>query len=400
VSTGYADFRGWAGQSSGWQYLAQRIDPTGAVSTWLGNELPLQSVVITDVLSGPTQITATIDPAYRSMKGSDGLPIFGEWSTAIYAECDGIIRAGALVAGLGMAGSKLSLDCTGFTTVAKGLSYPSQKLYSFADPISITRDIWNVIQSDPDTNVGLVLDPYTTTNGQVQVGGPVVAATATPAASSSETTINTTAGTDDKPYELNWWSTHDLGGEIDKLAQNAPFDYHERHVWVNNQIAHFLDFGYPTIGRRREYLRFVIGENIQVLPEPHEVGDTFANHAVVLGAGEGSAMIRGEARRRDGRVRRMVIIDDKTITDQAHASRAAQLELARRNQVINLDSLVVRNTPHAPLGSFAVGDEIRLMGSVDWMDTLDMWVRITSMSINPEKPDMMGLSVVRSDWVV
>lgn len=401
---GYADYRGWAGRSFGWQYLAERIDPNGGASISLGNELPLHNVTITDVLSGPTQMTASIDPVYRSMKGVDGLPIFGEWSTAIYAECDGQIRGGGgnLVVGLGMKGPALSLDCSGFTTVPKGMEYPSQKTFSFADPIDITRHIYATIQAQQDSNYGLILDPYTTTGGRVQVGGPVVAAAPLDAtASTSGTTIDTTAGTDNKPYELNWWSTTDLGGEIDKLAQNSPFEYHERHQWVNGQIEHFLDFGYPSIGRRRENLRFVIGENIQVLPEPQESGDNFANHVVVLGAGEGSAMIRGEARRSDGRIRRMVIIDDKSITDKAHADRAAQLELARRNQVIQLDTFVIRNLPsHAQFGSFSVGDEIRVMGKVDWMDVVDMWVRIVSLSITPEKPDFCVVSVIRSDWLV
>lgn len=394
------DSRGWAGRSQGWRYLAQRLYGDGTPGPFLHNELPLHDVAINDVLSGPPQLTATISPVFKSLKASDGAPLLGEWSTVIHAEADGVIRASCVLVGSDFRGEAWSLDCSGFTTVMKGMQYPDTVTFSETDPLEIVRHIWSRVQADPDTNMGMSVDPYTST--PIRVGAlPAATPVVTDTSSSSTTSVATAAAaTTDKPYELNWWSTYDLGGEIDKLAQSTPFDYHERHEWNTDHtnVLHFLDFGYPSLGQRRPNLRFVLGENVQQLPDPTRDGQGFANHVVVLGAGEGSVMVKGEARVRDGRIRRMAVIDDKSITDSGDAVTAARLELARRQQLLQVTDFVVRNHPMAPIGSFNVGDEIRLQASTDWVD-LDMWCRVVSIGINPEKPDMMSVSVLRSDWV-
>lgn len=394
-----ADYRDWAGRSYGWRYLAQRIDGSGTPGIWLDNELPLSDVTITDVLSGPPQMTATIDPVFARELGLDKTPILGEWATAIYAESDGQIRAGCLLAGSGFQGPKWSLDCTGFTTVPKDMQYPESIQFTEVDPVDIARHIWSKIQAQQGSNMGMAIDAVTRT--PIRVGKPVPPPTTGTADTSGSSTADVSTA-DEKPYELNWWSTHDLGGEIDKLAASTPFEYHERHAWSFDRttVNHFLDFGYPSIGARRANLRFVLGENVQTIPNPDRDGTDFSNHVVVLGAGEGSEMVRGEARVNDGRVRRMVILDDKSLTDQNSAVSAARLELARRQQLLQINELVVRNTPMAPLGSFGVGDEIRIQASTDWIANIDLWCRVTSMTINPQKPDLMALTVMRSDWVV
>lgn len=396
-----ADFRGWAGRSFGWRYLAQSIDGSGPAGAFLDNELPLQNVSIEDVLSGPPQLTATITPvALRDLGMTmDNPTIFKERGTLIHAECDGEIRGSFLVMGTGMSGPDLSLDTSGMTTVAKDLGYPGQVTFSKVDPLDVVRHFWITIQAEQDSNIALAVDPFTRTDQRV--GGPIVVATPTTStASTSGTTIDTTASEDEKPLEFNWWSTHDIGGEIDKLAESTPFDYHERHLWnsTKTQVLHFLDFGYPALGQRRANLRFVVGENIQVMPTLDRDGSEFANHVRVLGAGEGSAMIRAEARRRDGRVRTMVTVDDKSITDTTRAAQVARLEMARRQQLTQISEVVVRNTSMAPYGSFMVGDEIRTAGITDW-SPFEIWARVIKIAIRPDNPDLMMVSLLRSDWI-
>lgn len=387
-----ATYGGWAGRSHGWRYLAQRIDGSGVPGIWLNNELPLHDVSFTDVLSGPIQLTATIPSAYTEMRAEDGQPLLDEWRTAIYAECDGTIRAGTIYVAGGFKSGEWNLDCSGFTTMMNGMGYPSAIEFRVIDPLDIVRHIWSITQMDPDSNLGMVIDPNTTT--PVRVGQPLVVVVPD-AAGGSGTAIGEAESVDDKAVELNWWSTHDLGGVIDGLARDAPFSYHERHQWdaTQTQVKHFLDFGYPTLGRRRENLRFVVGENIQQELEPDRDGDEFANEAVVLGAGEGSSMIRASARVRDGRVRRQVTVDDKSIESVAHAQRVARLELAFRQQITKIKSVVVRNHPMAPIGSFGVGDEIFVQGMTDWMD-LGVWCQVLSLTITPENPDLMSMSVM------
>jgi hypothetical protein len=36
-----------------------------------------------------------------------------------------------------------------------------------------------------------------------------------------------------EPYQLAWWNSTDCGQELDKLAQETPFDYSEEHYWTD-----------------------------------------------------------------------------------------------------------------------------------------------------------------------
>jgi hypothetical protein len=391
------DYRGWSGQSHGWRYLAQKIDGTGTPGVFIDNELPLHSVKLSDVLSGPPQLSGVIDPVYLRDRAADGNPLFGEWSTAIYAEADGQIRGGALLVGSDFDGPQWILDGSGFSGALKGIPYPGSVSFIETDAIDIVRHIWGVAQSAPDGNLGMIMD--TSTRSGVLIGAqPTVV---TQDASTSSTSISSTGGTDDGPFLLNWWTNTDLGGDIDKIAASAGFDYHERHVWNSTQtdVLHYLDFGYPTIGIRRPNLRFVLGENIFTPPRASRNFQDFCNEVQVLGAGEGSAMIRGSARTKDGRVRRVATISDKSITSVDHAHFVARLELARRNQILQLSEVAIRNTGMAPIGSFMVGDEIRVQSATEW-NPIDMWCRITQLDVEPDNPDMQVASLMRTDWLL
>lgn len=394
-----SDYREWSGRSHGWRYLAQSIDGSGNPGAWIDNELPLQSVKYSDVLSGPMELSGYIEPVILRDK-YNGQPVFSEWGTVIHVEADGAIRGSFILDGMDMQKARLVLDCVGYSGYAKGMPYSGAQSYSHVEALDIVRAMWDDIQNGKNSDLGMAVDPWTRTG--VLVGGdPAPAASATGTASQTDTTTASSGtSTDEKPYELNWWSTDDLGGEIDKLAEATPFDYHERHQWNSDHtvVNHYLDFGYPTLGRRRDNLRFIYGENIFTEPDPSRNYQDFANHVVCLGAGEGSQMVRGEARSNDNRLRRVAHLEDKSITDNSRAAWVAHLQLQRLSQNVQLSGIAIRNTPSAAFGSFGVGDEIRVQASTPWQD-YDMWVRITRLSLQPDSPDLMTADVFRSDWV-
>jgi hypothetical protein len=391
-----ASYRGWAGDSHGWRYYAQRVTGTGPATTMLHNELRLQDVQIERVLSGPNQLRASIKPVDLTVRNPvsdlDEPLIMPRRGTLIHAEFNGDIIDSFLLMDYGMSGSNLSLDGSGLTTVAKNLPYPAQIQFVQVDPLDIIRHIWQVIQAGPDSNIALQVDLSTRTDQRVGKAPPVQ--------DTSSTSGGTTpvASADEKPYELNWWSNHDLGGDIDKLCEENGIEYRVRSVWNGDrtQVLHYLEFGYPALGQRRRDLRFVVGENIQTMPDV-AAGDEYANEVIVLGAGEGSEMIRGYARRSDGNVRTSITLDEKSITDQGRANRVAGLELMRRSGGLQVSDVIVRNTGLAPFGSFGPGDEIRVQGLTDW-SPFDLWARVTSMTVTPDTPDLMKASIVRSDW--
>ena len=384
----------WSGQDFGWRYLAYRVDGSGPPTQLLDGELPLHDVAISDVLSGPPQLTGTIDPVLRRLLGPDGQPILREWGTAIFAEQGGLIRGGGLLVRSGYSGPEWSLDCSGLTSYAKGMGWlGDERRYAEADPLDIIRDIWDHVQAGPRSNLGLQVDRATRT--PVRVGArPVVTADGSTA---PQSTPVSTSSQDTEEYVLARQLTDDLGGEVDTLCGDAGIEYHERHQWNAERTAveSYLDFGYPRIGQRRN-LRFVLGENVQTVPSAERDGGDYASHVRVVGAGEGLAMVMAEAMVDDGRLRRMVTVDDKSITDIARAQVAARDELARRLMLTGVSQVAVRNTPDTPLGSWTVGDEIRLRADTDWLK-LDYWFRVLAITVSPDSPEVVTMSLMRAD---
>jgi hypothetical protein len=372
-----------------WRFLAQRITGDGQPGAWLHKDLPLTGSTVTEVLSGPTQIGGTIDPVYRRLQADDGRPLLDEWGTVIYAEADGQIRGASIYRNGDFDGPQWRLDCAGFAAYPTGMGYEGEYLrapglpgFVNTDPLDIVRHIWAHIQGGLYSDLGLAVDDSTTT--PVRVG-------------TADDPEAVAGATSDGPVELNEWSTDDLGSVIDDLASTTPFDYRERHAWNNrrDEVLHSLEFGYPRLGARRK-LRFVLGENIQTIPTVTRDGAKFANHVRFLGAGEGRDMVRADSRFNDGRLRRMATVDDKSVTGRNHAFARAGRELTARQLLPNITDVVVRDTPYTPLGSWDAGDEIRIVGEVDWMP-IDLWFRVVSVTVSPDQPETIGMSLLRSD---
>lgn len=378
-------------QRRGWRYFATRLNGDGT-ETFLDPDLPLEGVQIEDVLSGDQSLSGKIDPVYTRLIGPDGLPILMEWSTAIYAECDGAIRAGTILTDSGFDGPEWSLDCVGFTGYSRDLPYTGAGFQGVqVDPIDCARVIWSHIQSQPGGNIGLTLDS-TTTGGKVKIGTTL-----------KQVQFDTQSGPvsfDAGPYKLSWYGTHDLGRNVDELANETPFDYHERHAWkADGTIGHYLDIGYPKIGRRRNDLRFVFGVNIFESPQIDRAGDLYASGTMVLGAGEGPSMvkaIREPATRPGGRLRRIAVVTDDTIRTKSGAEKRADAENQWRKTLDDISSVIVKDHPNARLGAVQVGDEIRIEGQGDWMD-VDMWVRVLSVAYEPDNGKVASYDVARVD---
>lgn len=197
-------------------------------------------------------------------------------------------------------------------------------------------------------------------------------------------------------YKLNWYTNHDLSGDINNLAQATPFDWHVVHFWKDDEIRHHIRLGYPKLGRRLVDERFVVGENITVTPSVERDGTEYANEVLVLGAGEGSSMIMGRAFRNDGRIRRVAVVSDPSITTHDWATARAQEELALRLNIENVAEVTLLNHPHAPVGSVGIGDEILLEGETGWAD-LEVWCRVVGRRIDPDTSDAVTLTLVRTD---
>jgi hypothetical protein len=370
-----------------WRYIAQRLNGDGT-ETNLDLELPLRSVQITDVLSGPPRLTGELSPEFSRLIGDDQQPIIKRWSTAIYAEADGVIRLGTIVDNIDMQGPTMSLDCIGFSGYPQGMPYTDSWFGVEIDPLDVVRHIWNHLQSKPDGHIGLAVD--TTTHTPIKLGTELT---------QDEYDTQYGGGTfESGPVQLNWYSTDDLGRVIDDLAASTPFDYHEKHYWNGDDISHVLDFGYPRIGARREDLRFALGENVFVMPSVNSAGDEYANQIMALGAGEGRDMLRSLVGKRDGGVRRVKVVTDKSLRQVPLLTTLARGMLSRAQAPYDVTELEVRDHPHAAISSIHPGDEILLFGDTGYAK-LNLWLRVLSVTIEPESGNAARLTVMRTDKV-
>lgn len=148
----------------------------------------------------------------------------------------------------------------------------------------------------------------------------------------------------------------------------------------SRKVTHTVTLSYPRAGRRRLDLRFVQGENILETVRPKRSGDRFANGVITLGKGEGSKTVRGELVVRDGRLRRVAIYTDKLASTTARCFALAARERGYRSLGEQIDSVVVAEHPHAPIGSWALGDDVLIEADLPHLGRYADWHRIVGWS--------------------
>lgn len=373
-----------------WRYIATRLHGNGT-ETVIHNEVPLGKVSITDTLSGPQALKGTLTPEMLHLLGSDGEPIFDPWATGIYAEKDGLIRAGGIVSELFSKGSSLDVNCIGFSGYLKDMPWVAADYNGVnVDPLDVLRLIWAHVQSQTGSNLGVSVDAL---SSAYRIGKPL-----------RNVAFTTGAGEDVAfdagPFMMNEYSTHDLLAKVNDLIKGSPFDYREVHYWIGENIGHRIELAVPAIGRRRTDLRFVTGENVYVDPDTFFDGEAYASSVMVLGSGEGAKMVRDWAHRSgETRLRRVRVIDVKDADTKAKARTAAAAELAGSHGRPEIDEIKVLDHPHAPLGSYGIGDEIFVQSPEGWQGDLGLWARITSITTTPDDENVATLSLLRSDRI-
>lgn len=402
-----------------WRFYAMRW--TGV---WVHRELPLRDVSITHTLSGPGDLTASIEPTYADLVADDGQLVLREWDTIILAEASGQIRGGGILVSTEVVGDDLSLDCVGFSGYAAGMPLTSTLSWGGSsagttgtgvDPAVVVRALWGHLQSQPDGGLGVVVDNLST---PYRLGAwhnarklPTEDEPKPPASEVEDPPIpidRVWTAQDRKPpaatgktvywqYRLDWFEDVEVGAKIDEICTQASIDYREVWGWGPDResVVMRLELGYPRLGRRASTLRFVEGENISELVTLQRSGEDFANVVAAYGTGEGSKQKRATASQRDGRLRRVQIVDATDVDNAAALQAIARDKLARTRQFTDITGFVVREHPNAPLGSFGVGDDVLVETTLGWQPTR-MWVRILSYSFSPDG-DTVSITCARSD---
>lgn len=359
-----------------WRYIAQRISGPSA-GTFLDWNVPLTNVTLTQAL-GSDWLSAEINPAWSGGGvASDGFPLLDKWSVAVWAEQDGVIQGGGILVDSNFTDSTRKLECMGYGGYPSGIPYGGEYSQIGVEPLNVVRHIWQHLQSQRNGNLGVVVDSTTTT--PVRMGTPK------------------SQGSNTGPYELMWWEAPDCGEVIQQLAADTPFEYRVLHAWNSTKTAltHRLVFGYPRLGRRRTDLRFMLGENLEQVPDFTENGTDFANEVLALGSGSGRAMVRHRRPSTDHRLRRVAVVSDKSITTAERISGLSATEQRLRSGGVVASSVSVLDHPNAQVGSWQPGDEVLLQARTTWGD-FNIWCRVISTTIDPAQSGRATLALERS----
>lgn len=343
---------------------------------WLHWDLQVHNLTITHTLSGAQVISGEFPVEVKDYRDINLEP----WGTWIHVEEDGFIRASGILQPASIdQGETLSFEAVGVSAYPHGIPYLGEYSVINTDPAQIVRDIWGHIQSFPDAKLGVEVRGATT----VRFGTPKLE------------TDNTSG-----PYELQWWNATDCGSEINTIAQETPFDYVEHSEWNadKTEVKHYIDIGFPRIGTRRTNLVLRQEENLLQAIGPEEVDGLYASQVLLLGAGEGRDKIKGYAGRiLDNRIRRVRLIDDKTVQSLGRAISVSQAELERAQALTDVTEVTIKARHiNAPLGSYTAGDELRVEALVPWAGMIKQWERVLSYTYSPDS-EAVRLSLRRAE---
>lgn len=198
-------------------------------------------------------------------------------------------------------------------------------------------------------------------------------------------------------YKMLWWESPDAGQKITSLAQETPFDYTETHSWNSGKtaISHQINVQYPRAGRRRDDLAFIQGDNVITVPVPTSNGDSYANTIFALGAGEGRTIKHTTTAINDGRLRRVDVLSSKDTKTEASLQAQARDALGKALASLTIGQIEVRDHPNAPIGSWALGDDILVQADIPFLGRIALWHRITSWSLTTDSTATIKLA--RSD---
>jgi hypothetical protein len=365
--------------------IAQRI-LDGEIVDW---DLPVDTDFEYQVqLSGPIIMQGAFKPELIQVQelALDG---YAYW---LHVEVNQEIRASAIMLPPKYDESSMTFTAEGVAAVPHYQYYDSTFSQIGVDAFSVIRTLWNYVQAQPQSDYGVTVtqDNSGQTLGLAEWDELIF----DPATQEFHTDHH-----DAEPYEIMWWDAVNIGEEIDKLSGQIPFDFLEHHKWNSNKtdVDHSISLGYPRLGQTRPNLMFDEENIIEVVPV-QEGENSYASAVLVIGGGEGEDSIRSYVSHSYGdRVRKVVVITDKTINKRERADALAQSELtARTGGRFEIAEVVIdAYHPHAPIGTYDVGDDIQVRVQIPWlMETQVAWYRITSITFKPSSDKIrLGLSL-------
>ncbi|MFD7338474.1 hypothetical protein ACFV98_21065 [Streptomyces violascens] len=354
----------------GYRYLTQHALTGG----WLSSDLPLTDVEFGPDLNGPGHLRGTLAPRLAGRFAE----LVDPGNTLVYVERDGFLRWGGIIWQAEPEGHKLTVEAAGWTSYLLRRRDLDGELggrgpYVHADPCQIIRDIVAYAQSVPDGNLGLSVDS---------------------AASSAK--VGTTA----EPWRSRWWENPVLGEQIDDLAKGPDSPDYTCAVWWDKEHrpVRRIQLGYPRLGARRHDISFSTGLNIVTSTPVTYSADGYAQVVIATGSGEGRSQKRAIDAVRNDRLRLEQVLELPEVRGSDVLAQRARVERTWRQSLGHVEEITVRDHPNAPIGSWQIGDDVRVSVQGQWT-TWSGWCRITGWTIHPDTPagETVALSLALAD---
>ncbi|MFE7129328.1 hypothetical protein ACFVIM_00515 [Streptomyces sp. NPDC057638] len=354
-----------------YRYLAQNALTRALVAP----DIPMSQVEFGPELNGAGSLTAVVEPRLAHLARQQLDP----GNTLLFVERDRSLLWGGIVWRAEPEGQRLRVEAAGYGSYLHRRHDLHGNLggrgpYIHTDPCKIMRDAWNYCQEQPDGDLHVAVD---------------------------STTSKATVGTPAEPYAIDWWEAPTLGAVIDDMTavESAP-EWTETVAWGKDGLpAARIRLGWPRLGTRRHDLSFTSGVNIATSVPVQYDADGFAQVVIALGAGEGRGRRRATDAVRDGRLRLEHVVEIPSEKGNDRLAARARTERIARQVMGEVSEIVVRDHPSARIGSFQVGDDVRLRLHDQWVD-FDGWARIVGWQIKPptgEQQEHVLVQLQRAD---
>lgn len=165
-------------------------------------------------------------------------------------------------------------------------------------------------------------------------------------------------------FELRPEDTPDAHRSIQDICTEAGIEWTTTTTQTDGVPILGIQIHSNQAGARRTDLVFEQGVNVMSELNPTRGGDQYANAAKGIGAGEGDAAITANIAPTSPRLRRLAVLDDKSIKSKNALIAQMRRTLAKRSGEPFVESIDVVDHPMAPLFSWNLGDIIDVAGYV------------------------------------
>lgn len=192
-------------------------------------------------------------------------------------------------------------------------------------------------------------------------------------------------------YEIRPEDTPDTLSAVDDLCAETGIEWTTDTKYSDGEPQLYVDVHYPAAGSVRDDLLFEQGVNIISELKLVRDGEMYANAALGVGAGEGDKAIRASIASTSKRMRRVTVIEDKSIKRQDNLLATMRKEMKGRTGEPFVSEIEIVDSPMAPMFSWSVGDHIMVSGNVPHYGWYSKLHRIISWQLRGDHQAVLRL---------